>query len=227
MSFEKITELALKSLAQLQTVAYSSIFKLVVLLLVIGGAYTAWEFREAGWKQVSAQNKITIGQLPNPPSKTTQDEIIAMVKQSDIIGAAQLVNVNFLTNTRAVVFTNSDDDTITYELREFYRNRTAATPFFFPKDAPGAVDNNWRSVAIINGEWKCEKFETTVGARNLPKLVGRIAQLCSVSIPPWEGYFSGYIVVWLLADPSPLNAENIQRKVRSVARALWEREFNR
>lgn len=227
MSLEKVTETVLNALTKLQEIRYSTFAKLVVLCVSLVLLYTAWEYREPVWKKVVAENKITVGQLPIPPSKQTQDEISAMVRQSEYIGAAQIVNVNFLTNERAVVYSFSDDDKITYEMGEFYKHRTSSTPFFLPKNSIGAVENNWRSVGIMNGVYSCDNFEQTIGVRNFPNLIGRVAQLCSVSIPPYEGYFSGYVVVWLLTDPQPGQAEDIERKVRSVARAIFEREFKR
>ena len=227
MSLEKIAESVTKSLDILKSVSATTITKLFVLVIGLGVAYTAWEHRTPAWKNIVAEHKISLGQMPVPPSKESKDEIVQLVKQSDIIGAAQIVNVDFIRNERSVVFTNSDDDTITYELDQFYKHRTSATPFFLPRDSVGAVENNWRSVDIINGTWNCEKFENTIGARNFPKLVGRIAQLCSVSIPPIDGYFSGYLTVWLLSAPDPGTAEDIKRKTRSASRVIWEKEFKR
>jgi hypothetical protein len=68
----------------------------------------------------------------------------------------------------------------------------------------------------MNGDFICVPVESIPIYQTFPEIKKIADTVCSVSIPPYPGYFSGYVSFYVKGTPS----EEEQHVIRAVARKL-------
>lgn len=152
-------------------------------------------------------------------SKQTKNTLTAFVDNTPNIAAAQIINVNFKSNTRYTTFITSNDKIL---LEEFYKHQQAKT-----KNALLFSDNeaqNARLVKIINNNFVCEPYKNTRAVILYPKSAKNITSMCSISIPPFLGHFIGYINLHLYQEPTEQEKESLRLTFVTIATSIYEHD---
>lgn len=126
-----------------------------------------------------------------------KDKIQTIVTRSPIINMIGVMTVNLRVNQRDMFYFYSNEPAIELEWRKYLSSRGTIQPVFTSDEK-----NNTQMVAVINGEFACYKFEDTNNARMLPGMAHKMPYVCRVSLPPYYGEFSGYLMLGLASAPS-------------------------
>ena len=138
-----------------------------------------------------------------------KDKISQLVTRAPNINMIGVLTTNLRVNQRDMIYFYSDDPFVTAAWNSFLAARGSTQPVFNTDEK-----NNLQMVSVINGEFACHKFEDTVNAALIPKLGQKMQYVCRVSLPPYYGEFSGYIMLGLTAPPT--DAEKAELRMDAV-----------
>jgi hypothetical protein len=94
-------------------------------------------------------------------------------------------------------------------------------PFFNKSE-----DNNRQMVHLLNGEFICQPFEKTQFKTILFNTNSSAVYVCSVSLPPYYGNFSGYISLLMNTEPD-LNIQlDYKSKVDILSTEIYLRDIS-
>lgn len=205
----------------LGVLSWEKILQVTTLIIILIISWATFENRESIYNFVNQKKLSTSRQKNIYLSKKTTDEIDSSVTRSSIIIGVQVVVVDFQSNTRTVVYTYTDNR----ELMHAY-NRYAATnitqeiPLFNSDTA-----NNNRMIALINGEFLCNDFNGSIGAKYAPETVDYIHTICSNGIPPFYGKFTGIISVYLGKKPTAEEVDQVKTLSKKLSSIIYENDL--
>jgi hypothetical protein len=125
-----------------------------------------------------------------------------------------VVSADIQSNSTQLVYMNILDPVVNSVFSDFINDKALSDkePLFVKH----GDEINTRIVNLINHEFVCTPFSSTVGSRFLPLLASRISVVCSISVPPSFGEFNGIINVFL---SKPLTAEEVDT-VRTLLKEM-------
>lgn len=85
-------------------------------------------------------------------------------------------------------------------------------------------ENNRQMVKLINGEFHCAPYATSALAKATPGLNKNVVSICRVSLPPYYGYFSGFITAFLSVDPDIDKQFRLRSAMESIATRIYLRD---
>jgi hypothetical protein len=195
------------------------IIMLTCVALVLIGSLTVFEKRDAIVKGLTDHDgvEVSISQEPKLelPSET-QEQIIKLVKRSPDISFIAVVSANLRVNQRDTVFYYSDEHTIDLAMRNLLASSGSTYPIFTTNDK-----SNVQMVSVINGEFSCQKFGDTIFATRLPAAANDMPHICQVSMPPYYGEFSGYILFGLKKVPDKMGMDDLRLEAIKLSTDIY------
>ncbi len=195
---------------------------LFLLLLIL-----AWGFWE---NRVTVYNSLRVGArvesdeplIINLSNGTKSYIDTTLSKSKDLIGGIQIVNVNFKKNSRGSAAFFYNDSVLKSAVEQYQATRIADSPLFTDNEV-----NNQRLINLINGDFVCYDFKDTPGSKLYPAAGKDIPSVCSISIPPYYGRFSGYMNLYLLRKPLPDDLIFIKQIARDISLRLYESDIDK
>jgi hypothetical protein len=149
-------------------------------------------------------------------SQEIKDRIKGIVDHSEQINTLQVFNANLRVNERELVYSFTDDVQIELLWKQFIEARGPIQPIFNANEK-----NNLQMVSTVNGEFTCSKLEDTVYLSLIPKLRQHMPYICRVSLPPYYGEFSGYIMLGLSHAPSDSDVAELRIDAVRLATEIY------
>ena len=215
MNLKPVTEL-------IQSLSFSKIAQLVVLILILLLAWFSWSYRTS----IYSSARITAISDTNDPifietSLRSQHYIENILSRSrDNIAGIQILSVNFTQNSRTTSYFGFNDEILKKAVEYYVSRKVSSTPLFNSDPI-----NNKRIVDLINGNFTCTPFNDTFAAIAYSQARGHVATICSVSIPPYYGHFSGYMNIYLRKAPSVSDTEFIKQLSRELSLMVYENDI--
>lgn len=193
----------------------------IALLLTSVVLFTLWENRG-----------VLLGPLITSPAKTPDLEFVFPVADQTKTSIRQLVERNHLIvgitiwaaepklNRRKAIYWFSDDPVVEAAFKGLEERQFGGIRLF-TNDAR----NDAQMVRLINGEWGCDLFSTTINATLLPSLASRTPYICRVSLPPYFGEFSGYVAVSLKTVPSEDEVDQLRSDIVKLSTEIYYRDL--
>jgi hypothetical protein len=155
--------------------------------------YTTYENRNRITSLVYKKPKVT-NNVGMTFSITTDTELIAkqMVLADEAIVGISIMSADLRLNEANTLYAFADDEelsSVNDNARLWYSTRVA---LFTNID-----ENNDDVIRLINGQFSCSKFSTTLLSKVHTNLNTRVKMVCRSSIPSYYGYFSGYVTLYL------------------------------
>lgn len=218
----------------LRALTFWRVCQVILLAIVFTGLYTAWDQRGPLMEVIRA---VSVGH----PSKNviianegTIKAVKTLVDRSPLISGLQLINTDFRANTRTTAYFYSDRRDLQNYVDTAILNRVSPTPLFMtapvggtPEQMAWALMSNSRVIDIINAEFVCYETSTTLFARTEPAIAILAPVLCSISIPPYAGKFTGYMNLFLTRQPSLDEKAMLRDAARALASDIFDRELSR
>lgn len=149
-------------------------------------------------------------------SKRTEDQIKEMVNNDkDIVGLG-VFSADLRLNIRKKVYlfaTNTANDTPEQKLATL---NAVQLPLFTKNE-----ENNRQIVKLINGEFSCVPYSTTILAKTAPILNRTVVSVCRASLPPYYGYFSGFLTIYLTDDPDVERQLRLKSALETLAAEIY------
>ena len=123
------------------------------------------------------------------------------------------------------MFWYSTEPNIQRALNTNYADKIVRMPVFSSNE-----NANSEIVSILNGEFICNRNNDVINMITTSDIKNKFLYLCSISIPPFYGQFSGYIIVALNSLPEKLTLETIKLEMINVTTDIYLRDirpFNR
>lgn len=214
--------LYLQFIANAKQLTFPQIFKVAVVTLLIISGYVIWENRQPLYEGIRANSTVRT-MLHRPVSPNTISTIRALLEKPSSIIAVELVAVDFNTNTYAPVLFDTTSPQLSSIVSTHELNKISPQPFFVVGNEP----NNTRNVGLINGDFLCYTYDELIKFTRFPSITPYANYVCSISVPPYPGYFSGYINVYVTHTPSSIEISDIRSAVRKLSIEIYDNEFGK
>jgi len=210
----------LKSLGQfLSTLTWEKIAQLIALVIIIVVTWTMYKMSDRLIEYVR-QDKIE-NRAPSMRSLSTStiNDINRTASKSGIMAGVAVSVVNFQKNTGYLIYING----YTRELKEEF-SRHNLNSVELPAFTQNAMQNR-RLIDLINGEFTCYDFSTTLLATQMPLLQDKISYACSSSIPPYYGKFVGTVTIFLKRVPTAEEIDQLRVMSNILSEIIYNKEL--
>lgn len=164
-----------------------SVISIIVIISVLSMSAVAY---------IYASNNFSFRLLPTIDS-SLQSSIDAMVSNNSNIVGIQVVKVDLSRNIRFIEYTSVRDGEPKRIYNTFVTNRISReVPVLTGKEIQDS-----KIISLINHEFICYPFKETISYEFVPELAKHVTTVCSTTIPPYSGKFSGFIAVFLKDEP--------------------------
>ena len=125
---------------------------------------------------------------------TIDTELIVkqMVMADEAIVGISVMSADLRLNEANTLYSFADDEELEIVNANAKRWYSTRVPLFTNID-----ENNDDIIRLINGQFSCSRFSTTLLSKIHTNLNTRVKMVCRSSIPSYYGYFSGYVTVYL------------------------------
>ncbi len=208
----------------LKTLSWNKILQVFALILILGLAWGFWENRTTIYNslrvtvRVETQNPLVLNLTGG--SVFVLDDTVGKMKY--LIGGLQVVNVDFKKNIRSTSYFAFSDINLKTSFANFQASRIAEVPLFTDTEL-----NNQRVIDLINGEFICSDFKDTQDMKYFPRAADSITTVCSISIPPYYGRFSGYMNIYLIKKPTIDEISIIRQISRDISLKIYEKDVDK
>jgi len=158
----------------------------------------------------------------------TEADLWKMVQREDLVNGVQVINVNLTKNKRSTIFFKSDDPSMQAAWDEYWAHRTQTQQTInvtaFSASEP---ESNDRIAKIMNGDFDCRTFKSTITYKLAPDIDHYAPWVCSISIPPGidrSGSFNGLLTFYLNKEPSDLDKQNLVKIGVELSRDIYRRD---
>lgn len=191
--------------------------KTTATLIFAISMWTLFENRQSVYTGLIA-SKGSVTMIEAPVGEATVKAVNEILsKAAGKVVAVQFVSVDFKTNTRATVYFESTNANMNMVMSNF-QNRKLTDTAFFNQD----TQNNERNTAIINGEFICSKLVDIAVFQRAPQLRDYSDIVCSVSLPPYPGFFSGYVNIYIKGSLVGDELADIRTAARKLAIVAYD-----
>lgn len=202
----------------LKALTWEKLAQIAVLLFMLFVFYIGYQFRE------SAYASIKMGALTETDyvivielTSETKIKITETVsKFPTMIAGIQVVNINFKKNTRTASYSFISEPLLKQAIDDFQNSSIADTPIFNDNQT-----NNRRVVSLINGKFICTPYSDTVAVKTYAKASSVVTHICSVSIPPHYGKFSGYLNIYIKHKPDGIEIEMLRQLATELSNQIY------
>jgi len=115
----------------------------------------------------------------------------------DLVGV-QIISINLQKNTRYVMYSYFKDSNVDKMYSNFFEKSLSDDIPFFTRDNDKV---NSYLVKLINHEFTCVPYTSTVMHEYVPAAEKNIKSVCAVAIPPSYGSLTGAIEIYLSKEP--------------------------
>lgn len=215
MSLKPIVEL-------LQTLSFSKIAQVFVLTLILVLAWFSWSYRTTLYSnaRVTAISDVNEPIIIETSLKSQKYIENILARSKDTIAGIQILNVNFTQNSRTTSYFGITDEKLKNAVDYYLARKVSSTPLF-----NSDVENNKRVVELINGNFICYNFNDTFAAIAYSGARGHISVICSTSIPPYYGQFSGYLNIYLKKPVSVAEVEFMKQLSKEISLMIYENDI--
>lgn len=189
-----------KTLSWRMTILYIA----TLFFAVVG--YTAYEMRDhvlspllRGPQQNASMTFST--------SKGTEREIQEAMKDLPWVAGVAVMSADLrLNEARTILFVPRSEEFSQLSIKKY--------PIF-----SNLEESNIAAISLINGEFSCGSYAKTPISALAPR--SDVKSVCRISIPSYYGYFSGFITIFLDADPDETQREQIKLVFSSVSISIY------
>lgn len=202
----------------LNTLTWGKVAQVAVLLALLISFWFAYHFRENMYASLKMNTLtetdyvIVIELTPETKIKITE----TVTRFPNMVAGIQIVNINFRKNTRTASYSFISDPVLKKSIEDFQNNSIADTPIFNDNET-----NNRRVIALVNGEFICTPFKDTIAITTYSGSVNNISHICSVSIPPHYGKFSGYLNIYVTHKPNSIELEMLRQLATELSNQIY------
>lgn len=213
-NFPTLAEAYIK-LAKFMT--WGRFFKTVAALVLCITMYTLFENRQTIYDGIIASTGSQRTMIHAPITELTKRSIQDLLDKPSNIIAVQFVSVDFKTNTRNTEYFRSNSVVFQKAMDDYANTKLAPTPFFTDD-----IRNNERNTHLMNGDFVCNKVSDIKVFQKFGDISRFADTVCSVSIPPYPGYFSGYITFYVKGSPDAFEQAEIRAAARKLSIATYD-----
>ncbi len=203
----------------IKTITLRSVLLWSLAAIAIVVFYTAFENRDeifsTGQSSGRAGNPVglefTIG-------NQTKKQIAEFVESDKTIVGFAILSADVRLNSRKSIFFYADSK----DLKS--ASPSQALPINRLPLFTNSIENNRQIIKLINGEFVCSPYGTSQLARSAPEINPGVITICRASLPPYYGYFSGFITVFLNTDPSVDQQVLLKNQLESLATEIYFRD---
>jgi hypothetical protein len=207
----------------LKVLTWGKIIQATVFLLIVGISYGLWDNRTVVYNSLKVGARVeSSGPVVIDLGQSTQEYIDATTKKaSSFIAGIEILSVDFKKNTRSTAYFSIVSDDLKKMYAEYAQYRVAPVPLFTSNEL-----RNQKVIDLINGDFSCSTVDGTsiTILSNVEKVVKNV---CSISIPPYYGRFSGYMNVYLLRIPTEEDISVIRQMSRDISLRIYEIDINK
>lgn len=154
-------------------------------------------------------------------SDATKATINKFVNDNVIVTSAIILNVDIRHNQRTPVYWYSADVMVQRALDARYIDRIVRIPVFSSNEK-----NNAEIVSTLNGEFICNKSTDVHSVAVDNDLSNTNLYSCYISIPPYYGQFSGYMMITLKTlIPTVAMLDTLKLEMTAVATEIYQRNI--
>ena len=216
--FDKLIENFPKLVAALRKMRVWDYIGLIVLAFLFVVLYITWDARQTLIQRFVVSNIDTSTPLITL-STTTKRAGYDLVNRYKFVVALQVVNVEWQTNSRSTAFFYSDLAEMQKIVDEGMKRKETPTPLL-TKDP----DNNERFRRILSGQFSCTPIDKIIMTTVIPGIEKFAKSVCSTSIPPYPGKFSGYINLYVDRIPSDEELTDIETVARTFSSDVFVKD---
>ncbi len=203
----------------LKVLTWQKIIQATVLIFILGTTYGFWENRITIYNSLKVGARVEVEQpliiSLSPGTIALLDD--SVTKMKPLIAGIQVINVNFKKNTRSTSYFSIGDPILKKSYEHFSSVKLTDTPLFTDVET-----NNQRIIDLINGEFVCYDYKNTPAIKIFPEAQQSVQVICSISIPPYYGRFSGYMNVYLTKKPTPEEVSIVRQIARDMSLHIYE-----
>ena len=208
----------------IKLLSWQKIIQTFVFIAILIAAWGMWENRVVIYNSVRVSAKVETNE---PLYITLSQDSISYIeeiakKSNSRIAGVQIVSVNFRKNTRITSYFSISEPILKSDYDTFLRNKITDTPLFVENET-----NNQILINLINGEFICSDFKDTIAVKLFPNAQSKILTICSVSIPPYYGRFSGYMNMYLYKKLSADDVIFIKQLSRDISLRIYENDIDK
>ncbi len=214
----------LKNLTSLlRALSWMKIAQLATLTSIIVLFWMMWVFRMDMYSSLrmgSLNNAALVTSIDvSDQTKTYINDVIT--RSSTLIGGIQVINVDFKRNIRSSSYFAISDPILKDAYQEYMLTKVANTPLFNDSEI-----NNRRVIDLVNGEFICSDFTSTLAAKIYARASNSIVMICSISIPPLYGKFSGYLNIYVKRQPDNNDRDVIRQTAREISERIYVNDIS-
>ena len=128
----------------------------------------------------------------------SSEYIISNVQRIPDLVGVQIISINLQKNTRYVMYSYFKDSDVNKMYSRFFEKSLSDDIPFFTRDNDKVNSN---LVKLINHEFTCAPYASTVMHEYVPAAEKDIKTVCSIAIPPSYGSLTGAIEIYLSKPP--------------------------
>ena len=208
----------------LRILSWKKIIQITVFVAVIVIAYGLWDNR------LIIYNNLRIGiavEVDYPvvfslSSKTSTMIDNANYKTRYLIGGIHVVSVNFRKNTRSTVYFSATNEILKEAFISSLAIKISDSPLFTDNEF-----NNQNIVNLINNEFDCNEMKDVNINKALAKSVSATPYVCSISVPPYYGRFTGFMTIYLVKKPTSEDIAIVKQIARDLSLLIFEQDINK
>lgn len=202
-----------------RTITFSRVLVWSFTAVTVMSLYTFYENRAKLLAYFTAPDVTSMVGVTFTVGQETQSQIQTIVNGDPRIAGIAVMSTDLRFNEAKSVFFYGNEPTLRQVYDQAARAGSDRLPLFTSND-----ENNAGIIKLINGQFTCVKFETTLMARIYPELRNTIKALCRSSIPSYYGYFSGYVSAFMLEVPNPERELQYKLIIEKLANDVYFRD---
>lgn len=208
----------------LRILTWQKIIQLFLFFAILLGAWGFWENRVTIYNGIRVGARVESDQplVINISNLTKSYFDTALDKSKDLIAGIQIVDVNFKKNTRDTTYFAFNDVDLKKAYEHFSANKISDVPLFTENEV-----NNQRLINLINGDFVCYEFHDTPAYKLYLPFPKNITYICSISIPPYYGRFSGYMNVYLTRKPENDDLTFVRQLAKDMSLRIYENDIDK
>ena len=208
----------------LKILTWQKIIQLFLFFAILLGAWGFWENRITIYNSIKVGARVESDEplVINISNLTKSYFDTALDKSKDLISGIQIIDVNFKKNTRVTSFFAFNDIDLKKAYEHFATNKVSDVPLFTENEV-----NNQRLINLINGDFVCYDYHDTPAYKLYLPFPKNISYICSISIPPYYGRFSGYMNIYLTRKPENDDLVFIRQLARDMSLRIYENDIDK
>lgn len=205
--------------ALVKTITFNKVLLWALAMIITVVSYTVYERRDDLF-QASPFARLPgndVGMIFNI-SKTTKARAKEFVESDQMIVGLTILSADLRLNSRVSLFHIGDNE-YADPVAEAALQNLSSLPLFSKSE-----ENNRQMIKLINGEFLCVPYATSAMALAVPNANKRVITICRASLPPYYGQFSGFVSLFLNADPDIERQIRLKQQLEMFATGVYFRD---